>query len=398
MRVAELLRRFREDRGGSLAVLFAFMAIVVLGVAGIALDFGRSNNIKSRMQQALDAAVIAGAHAPTGQEVATATAFFNSNFVAPDLKGLTLSFITSGNETTGTASGTVNTSLASVLGFKNMTIGAAAKAVASGGGQVCVLVLNPTASQSLLVNSGANVSAPDCEIHVSSTANPAAIFNAGSDIDTQRICIKGSTIIDNGGTHPNLYKSCPTAADPFAGQLPVPASSSCTYSNLNFNGGTVTLNPGVYCGWTNFNNGPTVNLNPGVYVIKNGGWNVNGGRWTGSGVTFYFADQSKIQFNSAVAASITAPTVGTYANIVMYEKSGLARSQFVFDDSRGMNLTGLIYLPSRDVTFNHGSGLTAKEMTLVVNTLILDGTNWDLEPSANEIAGGSSDKYVRLIQ
>jgi hypothetical protein len=318
-----------------------------------------------------------------------------------DIKGLQVNFTKAANgQFTGTATGYVQTTLTGVFGIKTVGVNAKASATATAsGGSVCILVLDTgLIGQALLVNSGAQIDARDCEIHVRSTAVPAAIFNSGSKLDTKKICIKGALIIDNGGTHPNVATSCAAEADPFAGAFPEPSSSSCTYSNGNYSGGTVTLNPGVYCGWFNFNNGPTVNFNPGVYVIKGGGWNVNAGTWTGSGVTFFFADQSKIQFNSAVAATLSAPTSGTYKNVVMFEKDGLARSQFVFNDARGMNLDGIVYLPSRDVTFNAGSGLMSKEMTLVVNTLILDQTNWKFYTSEHNIGAGSGVKEVRLVE
>ncbi len=40
---------------------------------------------------------------------------------------------------------------------------------------------------------------PDCEIHVRSTANPAAIFNAGTSLDVKKVCVKGANAIQNGG-------------------------------------------------------------------------------------------------------------------------------------------------------------------------------------------------------
>lgn len=98
----------------------------------------------------------------------------------------------------------------------------------------------------------------------------------------------------------------------------------------------------------------------------------------------------------AVAANLKAPTSGSYENVVMFEKAGLGRSQLVFDDSRGFQLTGLIYLPSRDTTFNGGSSLASKNLALVVNTLILNQTNWALDDNIAEISGGSQSQIVRL--
>ncbi len=398
MRLANWLTHFARKDDGATAVVFALVLVAVLGVAGLGVDVGRSVSMRSKMNAALDAAVLAGVRATSEDQAAAATKIFNSNFTEKSVKNLSLTFTpTSDTEFSGTATAQLDTTFAAVLGVKELNFKSVSKAAATGGGTVCVLVLDKMATQAFLVNSGAQVEAPDCELHVQSTANPAAIFNAGSKIDTQRICIYSKHIIDNGGTHPNLELECIPSNDPFAGKLTEPSSSPCKYSNLNFNGGNVTLNPGVYCGWTNFNGGPNVTLKPGVYVIKSGGWNVNGGTWSGSGVTFFFADQSKIQFNSGVSANITAPTSGTYKDLVMFEKSGLSRSQMVFDNSHNMDMRGIIYLPSRDVTFNHGSNMYNKKMTLVVNTLILDGTHWGLEPATDDILSGGV-KAVHLTE
>lgn len=210
----------------------------------------------------------------------------------------------------------------------------------------------------------------------------------GSTIQSARICIEGSTIIDNGGTHPNLKTNCRTAVDPFAGKLPVPSNSACSHTNLVFNGGTANLMPGVYCGGVNFNSGTNVTLAPGLYVIRGGDWNVNGGTWTGSDVTFYFEDTSRIQFNSAITSSMSAPSTGSYAGILIYEKEGLSRSPFVIDDSKGSDLTGLIYLPSRDTIFNSDSKANGEKITMVFNTLILDQTKWRLVSASKSISAG----------
>jgi hypothetical protein len=279
----------------------------------------------------------------------------------------------------------------------NLTVSATARQGSSS--TACVLVLDRTASQALLMNSGADIEAPQCEVHVASNGNPAALFNAQTTLNAAKICVAGSAIIDNGGTHPNLVKGCTTATDPFAGNLPTPSSSSCDYSNGNYNGGSANLSPGVYCGWFNFNSAPNLTFQPGVYVIKNGGWNVDGGTWTGTGVTFYFADTSKIQFNSGVKATLSAPTSGTYAGILMYEPSGLSQSQFVLDDSKGHQLTGLIYLPSRQMTVNAGANLTADQVTVVVDTLIVNTATWHVSPPATEtIAGMASGGTAYLIK
>jgi hypothetical protein len=42
----------------------------------------------------------------------------------------------------------------------------------------------------------------------------------------------------------------------------------------------------------------------------------------------------------------------------------------------------LFYLPSRDVTINSVSNVTANSVTMVFSTLILNSTNWSIAPGA----------------
>lgn len=283
--------------------------------------------------------------------------------------------------------------------MKTLPVKVRSKAIGTKSASPCIVVLDPTGSQALLVNSGAQITAPKCEIHVKSTANPAAIFNSGSNLNFKKLCLKGTNVIKNSTTVNNLNLGCEAASDPYAASIPTVADSACTASNGNYNGATVNLTPGTYCGWHNFNNSSAkVTFAPGLYVIKNGGWNVNGGTWTGSGVTFYFADTSKIQFNSGIAADLSAPTSGTYKGLLFFEKAGLSKSDFIFNNAVSNKMTGLIWLPSRNVTYNAKSLMQSDALSMVMHRLILNNTTWNLEPdtlnSAQTAASGLSQ--IRL--
>ncbi len=386
---------FLHDRRGNLVVSFALFFALIMGIAGAGLDYSRATRTQTRLQAALDAAVLAGAAQDDSLQIAAAQQMFERNLSSVDATDVTSSFSNASGILTGTASARTITTFTRLLGVTSIPIGTTS-AAASGipaGPSACIYVLDPTATQSLLVNSGADIAAPTCEIHVASKASPAAIFNAGTSLDFARICVAGTNIIDNGGSHSSLSTGCNAAANPYVGKLPAPAVSSCDFTAANYSG-SVSLTPGVYCGGFNFNAGPNVTFAPGLYVIKGGDWNVDGGNWTGTGVTFYFADSSRIQFNSAVAADMTSPTSGTYAGIFMFEPDGLSKSPFVLDDSRGMSVTGLIYLPSRNMTFNSASNLTDKSITLVTDTLILDQTRWNLSSTTGGGTGSAGRRPI----
>lgn len=389
---ADRIRRFARDVRGNIAIVAALGSIPFVLAAGIAVDYSRAAAAKSNLQAAIDAAVLAGARDGSSSWTTLATNVLNAQLKTGDLAVASTTFSQDASgRYVGSATGSVKSTFAGLVAVQSLPVNATATAVVKATtDRVCILLLNSSAAPGLLLNSGATIDAPNCQVHVRSTGNPAATFNAATTLTSKKICVAGASVIDNGGSHPNLSKGCTTVTDPFAGTLPTPASASCSYSNVTVNGGTYTANPGVYCGWTNLNNGVTVNFQPGVYVIKGGGVNVNGGTWTGTGVTFYFADTSYIQFNGTVKLSLTAPTSGTYANILMYEASGLAKSAFTINATAGALLNGLIWLPSRQLTLNSGASATAENLTLVLDTLIVNTVNWTLDAAAKGIAAASS--------
>ncbi|MDR3526491.1 MAG: pilus assembly protein [Rhizomicrobium sp.] len=386
--LAHLASRFRRANGGNIAWIYALSLVPMMLAAGGAVDMIAAIDAKTSLQNAIDAATLAGAGASNSTSVASNT--FAAEPAGKFAVNGTPSFSVNGDSSfTGTVTASVATKFLAVAGINTLSIAATATAKQGNSSTACILVLNKTSSQSLLLNSGADIEASKCEAHIASTGAPAAIFNSGTTLNTAKTCIAGTSIISNGGTHPNVITGCTVAADPFAGNLPVP-NTSCTYTNYSPpNSSAFTMQPGVYCGWVNFNGAPTITFAAGTYVIKNGGWNVNGGSWSGAGVTFYFADTSKIQFNSAVQATLSAPTSGTYDGILMYEAAGLSASQFIFDDSKGHTLSGLIYLPSRQMVMNAGANTVADAVTLVVDTLIMNTATWYVTPAGSKTIAGS---------
>ncbi len=394
-----LAGRVVADRRGSVAVYFAFLAIPAMAMIGAAIDYGRFVDARSRAQSAMDAAVLTA----VAQSTSAGANLFLANMTQSGvtLRGTPSFTPNSDGSVTGSASAQMPTTLMSLVGASSMQFAVTSKAALGGkssstktttANNVCILVLDPTASQSLLINGGFSITAPNCEIDVASTANPAVIFD-GSGYNVSHFCVAGSRVIQNGGTITNLTTGCKTAANPYKGKLPAVSNTTCTVSNQNYQGNT-SLSPGVYCGNFNFNGSGTLNLAPGLYVFSQCHWNLNSG-WalSGTGVTIYFADSnSYIQVNSGADLNLTAPTSGTYANILIYEPDGLSLSQFSINAASGQSLTGLVYLPSRELTFNAGSNLTSESLTMIVDQLILDSNSpgsWTLASGAMTIGSAT---------
>jgi Flp pilus assembly protein TadG len=402
--IVKFIRSLGRDRRGNVGLMFALVAIPLTLTVGVGIDYGLAASIRTKMQAALDAAVLAGARAASTSTQSAAITLAQNIFTAntPYYGAATTSFTFNGS---GVLTGTANYSVAKFFGAfsGSTTVNVGVVSEASGGGSpVCILLLSTTVSPTLLVNNGANVNGANCELDSASTGNPADTFNNTSNVTMTKLCLAGTTILNNGGTHPNLTTGCTTASNPYVGKMPTATSGACMFGSAygeNYTGGTVNLTPGTYCGSYNFNSAPTVNLAAGLYIIQGGSWNVNGGTWTGTGVTFYFADSSNIQFNSGMDMTLTAPTTGAYAGILFYEKDGLTLSPFIFNNSVQETLSGFFYLPSRNITWNSTSTVTSPKLSVIANTMTLNTMNWTLTANTQwPITNGGSGASPALLE
>ena len=155
-----LLRRFRVDRRGNVAIIFAIAIIPILGFIGAAIDYGRANAVRVRMQSALDStALMLSPDAPGLSDVSTnsqpssldskAQAIFNSLFTAADTSGVTVDATYSTSNGTNLkleASAEVPTTFLDVLGYDDIAVGTSSTAKWGSSRLRVALVLDNTGS------------------------------------------------------------------------------------------------------------------------------------------------------------------------------------------------------------------------------------------------------------
>jgi Flp pilus assembly protein TadG len=441
-----LLKRFRSDDRGVAMVLFALAMLPLSMAAGAAVDYTRAAQARSALQSELDSAVLSGAGQDTGRAEAAKAMMesFNtppgveitgSNFdaVGDRVSGTVEAVVQTtmmrivnidSMDISVSSTAQLETDVKEGVNTPDQVI---KHETTVPGNPVCILVKNASAGQSLLINGGVRITAPGCEMHVRSTSNNAATLNNVDNVNMRSVCIKGKANPWNGVKPASFVQNCPAIDDPYAGKLPAVtvANNNCStrnggsydanssgknlvlaqgnYCNINFNSGftsitlngnykglnlsgngtSYTLNPGVYEN-VNINSGPSVvTFNPGLYIWK-GTTNWNSGiRFVGNGVTFYYPDAgSYIQINSQAQIDLRAPTSGPYTGILFFEASNLSSSSFSVNGASNQHFEGLIYWPSRHVTFNAQSNVTADKVSLVVDKLTLNGgMNWRFEPA-----------------
>jgi Flp pilus assembly protein TadG len=137
-----ILRRFRRDRSGNVAIVFALLAVPMLVAVGCAIDYSRANQIRSKLQSAADAAsvgsiakaspgfIAAGAmtsDGPVPAGVADATNIF-TGYVANqngfNLGSVTPAVVKSGGTLTSTVqfAATVPTLFLGLIGSRTVTV------------------------------------------------------------------------------------------------------------------------------------------------------------------------------------------------------------------------------------------------------------------------------------
>jgi Flp pilus assembly protein TadG len=146
-----LFRAFNRSEGGNVALMFALALVPIFGVVGAAVDYGRVSQMRAELADALDAGVLAVGSQP---EMSDNEAFdIVNDWIAahlgdkyPGAWQLDSVTLGEGGSILATASGSVDTTLARVLGIYEMQIGATSEAVRSLGKVEVVLVLDNTGS------------------------------------------------------------------------------------------------------------------------------------------------------------------------------------------------------------------------------------------------------------
>src|SRR6185295_12245638 len=140
------LVQLRDDTAGMIAPTAALALIPVMAAAGAAIDYSRANNIRSKLQTALDAGLLAaakGGGASDWSDVAGKN--FDSNFSSTFAAGLTVakSFVKeTGQLYKGTASVSVPTVFLGMLNISSLTVAVRATATASEPDNSCILTLD----------------------------------------------------------------------------------------------------------------------------------------------------------------------------------------------------------------------------------------------------------------
>jgi Flp pilus assembly protein TadG len=343
---------FLRSTVGSTAMMFAVSLPAIMGAVGVASDFAIYNMKLEKLQAAADNAALAAA-----KEFSVATSSKSS--MTNSAKSLAVSSYDAATTidvavNVDTAKKTVSVDLTEVwspffahfLGAQVTPVVAHAMASAAGRGNICVLLLDPAAKRTGLVDSGSQITANGCDVYSNSSAADGITVNSGATLKADTTCSVGG--VSNSGTiTPAATTDCPVVNDPLASRVP-PTFAGCDYNKYVLAKGNATLNPGTYCGGIVVAGKATATFSPGTYIIKDGEFTLSGNSAiNGSHVGFYLVgNASVINFTGNTTVDMTGADTGAMSGLLFFEdRSAPLLREHRINSNNAANLTGTIYLP-----------------------------------------------------
>lgn len=359
-----LISRWLHDIGGNIILSFSLALIPFIAAAGLAIDYGRGVYLQTRLQNSTDAAALAAASIRGGtnsQRAQMATRVFGANYAnLPRRPSLEVRL--GDGQVTVSATVNVTNTFMKALGRTTTEVGAGSTAVFGATGGPCVLTLNKTGKESLMLNSKSKIESPTCRVQVNSGHREALFANGRSRINAESICVKGRWET-NGGSHFSPGPdSCPDVADPLA-HLPKPpeANGSCDWTDRKVTGRT-TLRPGVYCKKLELDSRARVTFEPGIYVMRDGEFIVNSGsNASGRDMMMYLEGSNNARFNinSDSHIEFRGRTSGPYAGMVFFQERGSRADYSILNSDSSSIIEGVIYLPSTSLHLNSKGAISS---------------------------------------
>lgn len=383
---------------GTVAVLFGLALIPVALAAGISIDYARALTARHQLQNAADAAAIAGARIPpTGSQhrANAARIAFQANVAETPLKGVVPEIEATNEAVVVKARYPHPTTFTSIAGIDtiDLAVSTSARSQIENGGVLCLLALNPSTSDGLHLQGINKQTAENCWVWVNSSSSTAINAVGASFGKADGYGTAGGM---SGAEHfsGKFCTGCGTMDDKFAEQFAnyAPSSSDCDATNLQLSSGSHTLKKGTYCGGIDIKPQANVVFEPGTYIIKDGVLKVQANSFAkGNGVTFYFTGAgSQLVILGGGNVDFKAPAEGEFAGFIFVQDAASnPGSETVIQGGGRVKLEGIVYTPTWRINIG-GNGVLNDEsqyMAMVADSFYMEG-NGKLYVRSNAEAAG----------
>ncbi len=425
-----------NDRG-NVSLIFGMAAIPLVAVGTMAVDYSNGVRLKTEIQAAADAAVLAAATAMASNQddvskVAVAEDTFDANLSDNSRAAFTAvpnTDVDFDNRVVTMTVAVATDQLVTRLLADKININVTAKAKVDDGNPICLMSLNPHAKESLYINGTADVLADGCSVHVNSDDDEALRQVGSGQATAESFCVRGD--YDGSNYSPMPEKNCVKEEDPLEEYFDTAWSSAainaaaCTDITTLFgkkNGNNAPsevkfLEPGVYCGDLEVQSGDTLVLlgsktsemsdpNHSQYVFVNGDITVQSGgtlrnylspsdpsivdglgNIVNSGKYTWPSQQTLLMTGASPAGEINvlgggnieinAKASGNFAGIAIAQtREAVPSKPHLITGGGDVNINGIVYIPTQplDIRGNGVIGANASQFAIMADTIDIQGT------------------------
>ena len=385
-----------------IAVLVALAAVVILGVAALALDSSHVEGTAQQLQAAADAAALAAASilseesaaaggtypetraaavsVAAGNKAAAASVQVDANtgnaasgdVVVGRWNGATASFTPTtaspnavkvvARRTNGSSGGALSLIFGGMVGVTHADVSRSAIATCTPGAVPFVHVLDPSASAALSLTGNAELGALGGRVQVDSSAGSAITATGNARIAADQTSVVGDASLTGNASIDNLHRGANPLADKLAGLLPDDAAWTSLRNTLPQPAGaqgqidgTGLFAPGRYPKGLKLSAGDTATLLPGTYLFG-GNFSLSGhSQVLGTGVTLLLDSGVSGSVSGTGSLVLTPPLSGGLQGLLIMTHRSTSGTGFSFSGNGAITCEGTVYVPGASVTLS-GNG------------------------------------------
>ena len=407
---------------GSVVLLFALMAPVLIAAVGAAIDYGIWVKQRSQLQAAADVAAMASARELTVSSFDAkriqfvAESWAKSAYInASENQEIIVKTFSAdeGKSVRVELSQSRKVYFSGILNSSPGPLEVSAVATLNGRKKICVVALDNASSSTISLKSNSWLTALGCDVQSNSVSSSGVTSDSSIQVTAERTCSSGG-FFGQGSFYGLRVDGCKSVDDPLVDRAP-PTVGGCTANNRSITDQGTASSPyiipaGVYCGGLMIGGNANVRFAPGEYVIKDGPLVIDSNaNAQGDGVGFYLVgNNSTFRFMSNARVSLKAPVDGALAGLLFFEDRAapLLRNHEI-KTNYVSNMTGTIYLPRGrfvvDATneIAQQSAFTVivvRQLLMTSNPKLIVNTNYGGTPVPVPLGLGQIGGDVRILR
>jgi len=323
--------RILACKGGNMAISFALLAPMLMGLTGGAIDMGSFIVHKDELQVDADAAALAAAKEAglSGWSQSSAAAVVEAYLDANVRRTVSGDF--TAKVEVDVAAKQVTVTLEQdhrayfVIGYfqGSPQIRVKSTAQASNNSNICVIGLHGSDVATVALETSAVLSAPDCAVYSNSLSQGGLQSTGNAQLVSDLTCSAGGYLGAPRNFNQLPLTDCPAVSDPLASR-PDPTVGACKEHDAEYQNFTGVLTP----------------MKDGPFLVQ------STSQVDGKGVGIYFTgSNASFAFESSSIVNIEAPKDGPMAGLIFFQDRQSAEADFVITSNKARNLLGTVYLP-----------------------------------------------------